>query len=74
MLGRCRALEDATVSRSWVVAQEHEAIPQRDNTTVSDAERQRAVAVQMRHVRLDAALRAVRGGGRASAALGASAG
>ena len=57
LLGRYKALENATVSWSWEVAQEYEASPQRENTIVSDAERQRAVATLMRRVRLDAALR-----------------
>ena len=69
LLGRYKALEDAALSGSWEVAQEYEAIPRRDNKIVSDAGRQRAVAMQMRRVRLDAALRSVRGGGRAAGAL-----
>ena len=69
LLGRYKAPEDATLSGSWEVAQDYEAIPLRDITIVSDAERQRAVAMQMRRVRFDAALRSVRGGGLAVGAL-----
>ena len=68
-LGRYKALEDATLSGSWEVAQEYDAVPQRDNTIVSDAERQRAVSMQVRRVRFDAALTSVRGGWRAAGAL-----
>ena len=66
LMGRYKALEDAATTGSWEVAQEYEAVAQRDDGLVSDAERQRAVALQLRRVRLQAALRTVRGQGPAA--------
>ena len=66
LMGRYKALEDASTSGSWAVAREFEAVPQVDDGLVTDAERQRAVALQLRRVRLQTALRSVRGGGAAA--------
>ena len=62
LMGRYKSLEDAATTGSWAVAREFEAAPQRDDGLVTDAERQRAVALQIRRVRLQTALRTVRGG------------
>jgi len=70
LMGRYKALEDASTTGSWAVAREFEAVAERDDGLVTDAERQRAVSLQLRRVRLQTALRTVRGGGSGAVADG----
>ena len=70
LMGRYKALEDASTTGSWAVAREFEAVAERDDGLVTDAERQRAVSLQLRRVRLQTALRTVRGGGSSAIADG----
>ena len=60
LLGRYKALQEATHAGSWEVASELEAVPSRDITLTSESERGRAAALQMRNVHLQAALSALR--------------
>ena len=60
LLGRYKALEEATHTGSWEVASEREAVPSRDMTLTSESERGRAAALQMRKVRLQTTMSALR--------------
>ena len=56
LMGRFKALEEATTSGSWEVAAELEAVPRTQQGLTSDAERQRAANIQIRRVKLQTAL------------------
>ena len=55
LMGRFKALEEATTSGSWEVAAELEAVPKTQQGQ-TNAERQRAANIQIRRVKLQTAL------------------
>ena len=56
-------LEGASTTSSWAGASELDAVAQRVDGLVTDAQRQRAVALELRRVRRRTALQTVRKGG-----------
>ena len=56
LMGRFKALEEATTSGSWELAAELDVLPRRQQGLTSKAERQRAANTQIRRVKLQSAL------------------
>ena len=52
LIGRFKALEEATKEGSWRIAQEFEVIPQEDEDLVGHEERYRAASLQLRSSKL----------------------
>ena len=65
LMGRFKALEEALLDGTWDFAREYEVLPQREVGITTDSERHRAAALQMRTVRLRAAMASVRSRGSA---------
>ena len=66
LMGRMKALEEALADGTWDFAREYEVLPQREIGITTDVERHRAASMQMRNVRLRAAMASVRSRGSAS--------
>ena len=62
LISRFKALEEATTSGSWEVAENLEAVPPRQLGTISENDRARVTAMQMRKVRLQGTLQSLRQG------------
>ena len=59
LISRFKALEEATTSGSWEVAENLEAVPPRQLSTISESERSRVTALQLRKTRLRASLQSL---------------
>ena len=62
LISRFMALEEATNSGSWEVAENLEAVPPRQLSTISENDQASVTALQMRKVRLQGALQSLRQG------------